>query len=112
MHEKSNSYALCRPHHSAALVAGVMLVGAPAHAVTTTTNFTSACVAGSLIGDQDQNVGASMTVDAPSQVAPGEVFTYRIQPNASSYPDKQSGATTTNLSRLKYDYELPDNTNG
>lgn len=98
------------PITGAALVAGVMLVGAPAHAVTTTTNFTSACVAGSLIGDQDQNVGASMTVDAPSQVAPGEVFTYRIQPNASSYPDKQSGATTTNLSRLKYDYELPDNT--
>ncbi|WP_258195556.1 Ig-like domain-containing protein [Rhodococcus sp. OK519] len=91
-------------------MAGVMLVGAPANAVTTTTNFTSACVAGSLIGDQDQNVGASMTVDAPSQVGPGEVFTYRIQPNASSYPDKQSGATTTNLSRLKYDYELPDNT--
>ncbi|MFC9519196.1 beta strand repeat-containing protein [Nocardiaceae bacterium NPDC056970] len=91
-------------------MAGVMLVGAPANAATTTTNFTSACVAASTIGDQPQNVGASMTVDAPAQVAPGEVFTYRIQPNASSYPDKQSIATTTNLSRLKYDYELPANT--
>ncbi|MCL2534174.1 MAG: Ig-like domain-containing protein, partial [Nocardiaceae bacterium] len=98
------------PITGAALVTGVMLVGAPANAETTVTNFTSECVAASSIGDQQQNPAASMTVNAPTQVAPGDVFTYRIQPNASSYPDKQSIATTTNLSRLKYDYELPDNT--
>ncbi|MCZ4557500.1 Ig-like domain-containing protein [Rhodococcus maanshanensis] len=96
------------PVTSAAVVAGMMLIGAPANAGTTT--FNSACVAGSIIGDVQKNVGASMTVDAPATVAPGEVFTYRIKPNASSYPDKDSGATTTNLSRIKYDYELPANT--
>ncbi|TJZ76533.1 Ig-like domain repeat protein [Rhodococcus oryzae] len=96
------------PVTSAAVVAGLMLIGTPANAGTTT--FNSACVAGSIIGDVQKNVGASMTVDAPATVAPGEVFTYRIKPNASSYPDKDSGATTTNLSRIKYDYELPANT--
>ncbi|WP_031940788.1 beta strand repeat-containing protein [Prescottella defluvii] len=98
------------PLTGTALVAGTFLIGSPANAVVKTTNFTSACVAGSTIGDQHKNVAASMTVDAPATVAPGEVFTYRIQPNASSYPDKESIATTTNLSRLKYDYELPANT--
>lgn len=98
------------PVTSAAVVAGMMFTAAPAGAAVATTNFTSACVAASIIGDQQQTVAASMTVDAPDSVEAGEVFTYRIQPNASSYPDKQSIATTTNLSRLKYDYELPDNT--
>ncbi|WP_430335104.1 beta strand repeat-containing protein [Rhodococcus sp. ACT016] len=96
------------PITGAALVTGVMLVGAPANADTTVTNFTSSCQAKSVL-TVDKQVGASMTVDAPASVAPGETFTYRIQPNASSYPNSDSGATTTNLSRLKYDYAIPDN---
>ncbi|WP_241566233.1 beta strand repeat-containing protein [Prescottella agglutinans] len=87
---------------------GVMLVGAPANADTTVTNFNSSCQAKSIL-TVDKTVGASMTVDAPASVAPGETFTYRIKPNASSYPNSDSGATTTNLSRLKYDFAIPDN---
>ncbi|MGW0043222.1 beta strand repeat-containing protein [Rhodococcus sp. NPDC003348] len=94
------------PVTSAAVVAGMMLIGAPANAATT--NFTSSCQAKSII-TVDKTVAASMTVDAPATVAPGETFTYRIQPNASSYPDKDSGATTTNVSRIKYDYAIPSN---
>ncbi|WFR72787.1 Ig-like domain-containing protein [Prescottella defluvii] len=90
-------------------MAGTMLIGAPAHADTTVTNFTSSCQAKSVL-TVDKSVAASMTVDAPASVAPGETFTYRIKPNASSYPNSDSGATTTNLSRLKYDYAIPDNT--
>ncbi|RVW06928.1 Ig-like domain repeat protein [Prescottella agglutinans] len=96
------------PITGAALVTGVMLVGAPANADTTVTNFNSSCQAKSIL-TVDKTVGASMTVDAPASVAPGETFTYRIKPNASSYPNSDSGATTTNLSRLKYDFAIPDN---
>ena len=105
---KSSVRRVAVPITSVAVVAGMMLVGAPANAGTIT--FNSACVAGSIIGDVQKNVGASMSVDAPTSVMAGETFTYRIKPNASSYPDKDSGATTTNLSRIKYDYELPANT--
>ncbi|MFE3293551.1 Ig-like domain repeat protein, partial [Rhodococcus sp. NPDC059234] len=96
------------PVTSAAVVAGMMLIGAPANAATSTTNFTSSCQAKSVL-TVDKSVAASMTVDAPASVNAGETFTYRIKPNASSYPNSDSGATTTNLSRLKYDYAIPDN---
>ncbi|EGD55104.1 hypothetical protein SCNU_11261 [Gordonia neofelifaecis NRRL B-59395] len=86
-----------------------MAVSAPASAETSTPNFKNSCIAGSVIGDQKRITQTTMTVDAPAQVAPGETFTYRIQPSASSYPDKDSGATTTNLSRIKFDYEMLDN---
>ncbi|WP_246097779.1 Ig-like domain-containing protein, partial [Rhodococcus spelaei] len=94
------------PVTGVAVVAGMMLVGAPANAGTT--SFTSSCQAKSII-TVDKTVAATMTVDAPATVTPGQTFTYRIQPNASSYPNSDSGATTTNLSRLKYDYAVPDN---
>ncbi|NKT12162.1 Ig-like domain repeat protein [Rhodococcus hoagii] len=50
-----------------------------------------------------------MTVAAPDTVAPGETFTFRMQTNAQSFPDSDSGASTTNLSRLKNDFEIPSN---
>lgn len=39
----------------------------------------------------------------------GETFTYRLQPGGGFYPDSDSGATTTHISRLKVDYEIPAN---
>lgn len=71
--------------------------------------FQTACVAGSIIGDVHKVTDNLITVDAPASVQPGETFTYRIQPSGTSYPDKDSGATTTNLSRLKVDYAIPAN---
>jgi hypothetical protein len=51
-----------------------------------------------------------MTIDAPSSVKVGEQFSYRLQPTVSSLPDKESIATTTDIQRLKIDWELPENT--
>ncbi|WP_027502788.1 Ig-like domain-containing protein [Rhodococcus sp. UNC363MFTsu5.1] len=93
-----------------ALTAGLALIGAPAHAGTV--NFQTACQATpstSLAGPQHQVVAASASVTAPATVAPGETFTYRIQPGPGSYPDSQSGGTTAGLSRLKFDFEIPAN---
>ncbi|WP_433592057.1 Ig-like domain repeat protein [Nocardia sp. CA-145437] len=95
------------PVTGAAMLAGVLLT--PGTASAGDTSFTSSCQAKSII-TVDKSVAATMSVTAPASVAAGETFTYRIQPNASSYPDKDSGATTTNLSRIKYDYAIPDNT--
>ncbi len=92
----------------AALLAGT-LGAAPASAATSTASFKNSCIAGSVIGDQKRITNTTMTIDAPESVTPGETFSYTIQPSASSYPDKDSGATTTNLSRIKFDYEIPDN---
>lgn len=94
------------PVTGAAMLAGVLLT--PGAASAGDTSFTSSCQAKSII-TVDKSVAATMSVTAPASVAAGETFTYRIQPNASSYPDKDSGATTTNLSRIKYDYAIPDN---
>ncbi|MGW4352734.1 Ig-like domain repeat protein [Nocardia sp. NPDC004582] len=94
------------PVTGAAMLAGILLT--PGQASAGDTSFTSSCQAKSII-TVDKSVAATMSVTAPASVAAGETFTYRIQPNASSYPDKDSGATTTNLSRIKYDYAIPDN---
>lgn len=95
-----------------AAVAGTMVVAPPASAATI--SFGAFCVAGSSIGDQKEQTQTSMTVSAPSTAAPGQEFTYRIQPGAGSYPDKKSApivgsATVTNISRVKYDFEIPAN---
>lgn len=93
-----------------ALTAGLALIGAPANADTV--NFKTACQATPSVfaGPQHQVADASATVTAPATVAPGETFTYRIQNGPGSYPDSQSGGTTTNLSRIKFDFEIPANT--
>ncbi|MFD4181492.1 Ig-like domain repeat protein [Rhodococcus sp. NPDC058514] len=92
-----------------ALTAGLALIGGPAHAGTV--NFQTACQAtpSKFAGPQHQTAAASATVTAPATVAPGETFTYRIQPGPGSYPDSQSGGTTAGLSRLKFDFEIPAN---
>lgn len=90
------------------IAVGVVLSGAPAHAATTTTPFTAQCRAAAIL-TVDKPAQHVFTVDAPDRVDPGETFTYRIQPAPSAYPDKDSGATTTNVSRMKLDYQLPDN---
>ncbi|MGW2662254.1 Ig-like domain repeat protein [Nocardia tengchongensis] len=95
------------PVTGAAMIAGILLT--PGQASAGDTSFTSSCQAKSII-TVDKSVAATMSVTAPASVAAGDTFTYRIQPNVSSYPDKDSGATTTNLSRIKYDYAIPDNT--
>ncbi|MFC4604145.1 Ig-like domain-containing protein [Rhodococcus kronopolitis] len=92
-----------------ALTAGLALIGTPAQAGTV--NFKTACQAtpSKFVGPQHQVADASASVTAPATVAPGETFTYRIQNGPGSYPDSQSGGTTTNLSRIKFDFEIPAN---
>ncbi|RDI16240.1 Ig-like domain-containing protein [Rhodococcus sp. AG1013] len=96
------------PLTGTALVAGTLLIGSPANAVVNTTNFKNACQASATI-TVHKVADTGMTVDAPATVAPGETFTYRIQPVGASYPNSDSGATTTNVSRLKVDYQIPAN---
>ncbi len=92
-----------------AVVAGLALTGSPASAGTV--SFTNFCIATApIVGNQDQPTAASVTVDAPAAVDAGDTFTYRIQMAPSSYPDSQQGASTTNMSRLKFDFEIPANT--
>ncbi|MYV30439.1 Ig-like domain repeat protein [Rhodococcus sp. DSM 6344] len=96
------------PITGTAMVAGMLLVGTPASAAPVTTTFQTACQAKSVL-TVDKMTTSSVTVDAPETVSPGETFTFRMQTNASSYPNSDSGATTTNLSRLKNDFTLPSN---
>ncbi|WP_305093393.1 Ig-like domain-containing protein [Prescottella sp. R16] len=104
------------PVTGVALVAGTLLVVAPATAsaadapVTTTTDFKTTCKANNSIKQVVKTTDSSVTVSAPTTVEPGETFTYRIQLGPSSYPNSDSGATTTNISRLKFDFMIPDNT--
>ncbi|MFC7451215.1 Ig-like domain repeat protein [Rhodococcus daqingensis] len=96
------------PVTSVALAAGLLLIGSPASAAPTTTPFKNSCQASATI-TVHKVADTSMTVDAPASVTAGETFTYRIQPGGGSYPNSDSGATTTNISRLKVDYEIPAN---
>ncbi|WP_137724011.1 Ig-like domain-containing protein [Prescottella subtropica] len=90
------------------IAAGIVLSAAPASAATVTTPFNAQCRADALL-TVHKPAQHAFTVDTPDRVDPGQTFTYRIQPAPSSYPDKDSGATTTNVSRMKVDYQLPDN---
>ncbi|MFI6432370.1 Ig-like domain repeat protein, partial [Rhodococcus oryzae] len=96
------------PVTSVALAAGLLLIGSPASAAPTTTSFKNACQASAVL-TVHKVADTSMTVDAPASVTAGETFTYRIQPSGSSFPNSESGATTTNISRLKVDYAIPAN---
>ncbi|RVW02250.1 Ig-like domain-containing protein [Rhodococcus spongiicola] len=101
------------PITGAALVAGTLLIAAPTASaandpVTTVTNYKSACRANATINVTSIQ-DTSVSVTAPTEVEPGETFTFRIQPAPSSYPDTNSGATTTNVSRLKFDFMIPEN---
>ncbi|AQA21907.1 hypothetical protein BTZ20_5475 [Rhodococcus sp. MTM3W5.2] len=91
-----------------ALAAGLLLIGSPASAAPTTTSFKNACQASAVL-TVHKVADTSMTVDAPASVTAGETFTYRIQPGGSSFPNSESGATTTNITRLKVDYAIPAN---
>ena len=98
------------PLTGAALVAGMLLIGGgQAAAQTTTTSFKSTCRASATI-NVDKTKDDSVIVNAPTTVVSGETFTFTIQPGPASYPDSDSGATTSNLSRLKFDFEIPNNT--
>lgn len=107
---RSSLHRTTAPLGVVALTAGLALIGAPANAGTV--NFQTACQAtpSKFAGPQHQVAAASVTVTAPATVAPDETFTYRIQHGPGSYPDSQSGGTTTNLSRIKFDFEIPANT--
>ena len=90
------------------LAVGLLLIGGTASAAPTSTSFKNACQASAML-TVHKVADTSMTVDAPASVTAGETFTYRIQPSGSSFPDSESGATTTNISRLKVDYAIPAN---
>uniref|UniRef100_UPI003FEF36EE beta strand repeat-containing protein n=1 Tax=Rhodococcus qingshengii TaxID=334542 RepID=UPI003FEF36EE len=96
------------PITGTAMVAGMLLVGSPASAVQSQFNFSTSCQAKALI-TVDKVTTSFVTVDAPTSVAPGETFTIRMQSNGQSFPNSDSGATTTNLSRLKNDFDVPAN---
>lgn len=99
----------------ATVVAGAGVLGAAtASAGTTTTPFNNACLASpssSLAGGpQTQVQAASVTVDAPDSVVPGEEFEVTISPPPISVPnDLGSGASLSNISRLKIDVAMPEN---
>ncbi|RVW00110.1 Ig-like domain repeat protein [Rhodococcus spongiicola] len=89
---------------------GVMLVAAPAGAETSTLEFKNTCRATpGIVSPVDQTRDTAITVDAPTTVAPGETFSFRLQTGGQFYPDTESIATTTYLTRLKNDYEIPAN---
>lgn len=99
----------------ATVASGAALLGAaPAAAEVVTTAFKNACQAtpdSSLAGGpQHQVQEASVTVDAPTSVAPGEEFVVTIIPPPISVPnDLGSGASLNNVSRLKIDVAMPEN---
>ncbi|GAB2646095.1 Ig-like domain-containing protein [Prescottella soli] len=99
----------------ATVVAGAGVLGAAtASAGTTTTPFNNACLAtpsSSLAGGpQTQVQAASVEVDAPTSVAPGEEFVVTISPPPISLAnDLGSGASLANISRLKIDVAMPEN---
>lgn len=99
----------------ATVIGGVAVLGtATASAATTTVTFNNACRAtpsSSLAGGpQDQVQEASVTVDAPATVNPGQEFDVVISPPPISVPnDPGSGASLTSVSRLKIDVEMPQN---
>ncbi|WP_305093283.1 Ig-like domain-containing protein [Prescottella sp. R16] len=112
----SKLYRTIAPLAVGAMVASgaALFVAAPASAEPTTTTFKNACRASpssSLAGGpQDQVQEASVTVDAPTSVAPGEEFDVFITPSPISVPnDPGSGASMTNVSRLKIDVAMPEN---
>ena len=100
----------------ATLVAGSVTLAAPAASAmtTTTTAFKNSCQAvpsSSLAGGPQNEVeDASVTVEAPETVSPGEEFEVIISPPPISVPNSPgSGASLTNVSRLKIDVEMPQN---
>lgn len=100
----------------ALVVSGGVLLATPAAAdtITTTTSFMNACQAtpsSSLAGGpQVQAQEASVDVQAPESVAPGEEFDVLITPPPISIDnDLGSGASLVNVSRLKIDVAMPAN---
>ncbi|WP_038172451.1 Ig-like domain-containing protein, partial [Tomitella biformata] len=92
-----------------AVTAGSLFAAAvPASAAPNTVAFKQACQATALI-NQTLLEDTAMTIDAPESVSPGEQFTYRLEQPGSAYPDKESIATTTNISRFKLDFMIPEN---
>ncbi|WFR72784.1 Ig-like domain-containing protein [Prescottella defluvii] len=85
-----------------------LLLAMPASAAPSTVDFKTTCRANAMM-TVDKTTQSSVAVDAPSTVAPGEQFTFRLQTSGQSYPNSDSGATTTSLSRLKNDFEIPAN---
>nr|WP_237171234.1 Ig-like domain-containing protein [Prescottella equi] len=73
------------------------------------TNFKTSCRANNSLAQVTKYQDTSVSVTAPTQVEPGETFTYRIQSGPAAYPNSDSGATTTNISRIKFDFMIPDN---
>lgn len=92
----------------ATLVSASLLLATPASAAPSTVDFKTTCRANA-IKTVDKTTQSSVAVDAPVTVTPGEQFTFRLQTNGQSYPNSDSGATTTSLSRLKNDFEIPAN---
>ncbi|GAB2647586.1 hypothetical protein GCM10027068_28800 [Prescottella soli] len=93
---------------AATLAPSLILGSSVASAAPAEVSFIDACRASSVV-DVDNLGEDTVTVEAPATVEPGQRFTYRIQTGAQFYPDKNSGATTISVSRLKNDFEIPAN---
>ncbi|MFR9752734.1 Ig-like domain-containing protein [Nocardia sp. 004] len=102
---------LATPITVGAVVGLTLLSGVPAYAAPATTNFKASCLATpSAIADPTvQTEDAFATVDAPEQVAPGDIFEVVIAYSPITYPNSASGASVKNVSRLKVDIDIPQN---
>ena len=102
---------------AAALAGGLLLVAGSATAatgsVTTNTPFTASCHVRELDGAANpitfnETLGSGVTVTAPETVAPGETFTYRIQPNEmKTHSGGHSSRNVVHWARIKFDFDIP-----
>ncbi|MFE3291771.1 Ig-like domain repeat protein [Rhodococcus sp. NPDC059234] len=93
---------------AAAVAAGTLLMASPASAAPASIEFQGACQARAIL-TQHMSQTLGMSITAPDSVKVGEQFSYTMQPTVSSLPDKESIATTTDIQRLKIDWDLPAN---
>lgn len=93
----------------ATVAAGTLLMASPASAASNTVEFQGACQARAIL-TQHMSQPLGMSITAPDTAKVGEEFSYTLQPTVSSLPDKESIATTTDIQRLKIDWEIPENT--
>ena len=94
---------------AATVAAGTLLMASPASAASNTVEFQGACQARAIL-TQHMSQPLGMSITAPDTAKVGEEFSYTLQPTVSSLPDKESIATTTDIQRLKIDWEIPENT--
>lgn len=101
----------------AALAGGVLLVAGQATAAAGTVeknaSFTMSCHVRELDGAAspitfNETLGSGVTVSAPETVAPGETFTYRLQPNQmKAHSGGHASRGVVHWARIKFDFDIP-----